>query len=243
MMTPTLSHAATAADAAEGDCGAGGQSPSAWNADPYAAALARGGGPLFLRRVADGLRLPLDVARWCARPDAADRTVLGRCAGSVLDIGCGPGRMITALAVAGRPALGIDTAPAAVTRTREGGGAALLRSVFQELPGEGWWGSVLLMDGNLGIGGDPAALLRRIRRLATPGGLLLAEAAPGVPADADERFEARLDDGTGPSGPAFPWARLGQDALRATAERCGWTTTGRWTVHDRPFLALRNDGP
>jgi SAM-dependent methyltransferase len=214
----------------------------AWNADPYAAALARGRGPLFLRRVVDGRRLPLDVARWCAGPDAADRTVLGRCAGSVLDIGCGPGRMVNALARDEHPALGIDTAPAAVARTREGGGPALLRSVFQELPGEGWWGSVLLIDGNIGIGGDPSALLRRVRQVTTPGGLLLAEAASGsaASADIDERFEVRLEDGDGPSGAAFPWARLGHEALRATAERCGWTTVGRWTVHDRPFLALRN---
>jgi SAM-dependent methyltransferase len=237
-MTPTASAvAAPEAEAGaepEGDC-------RAWRADPYAAALARGSGPLFLRRVADGRRLPLDVARWCAGPDAADRTVLGRCVGSVLDVGCGPGRMVAALAREERPSLGIDTAPAAVARARETGGAALLRSVFQELPGEGWWGSVLLIDGNIGIGGDPAALLRRVRQLTTPGGLLLAEAAPApAPADADERFEVRLDDGNGASGAAFPWARLGHEALRAAAERCGWTTVGRWTVHDRPFVALRN---
>jgi SAM-dependent methyltransferase len=227
----TLTTQDTATGDPAGDC-------PAWTTDPYARAIARGQGPLFLRR-ADGGRLPLDVARWCARPDAADRTVLGRCAGSVLDIGCGPGRMVTALARDDRPSLGIDTAPAAVRRTRDDGGAALLRSVFQELPGEGWWGSTLLIDGNVGIGGDPAALLRRVRRLTTQGGLLLAEAAP-APADAEERFEVRIDDGTGPTGPAFPWARLGQEALRARAEQCGWTTVGRWTVHDRPFLALRN---
>lgn len=80
------------------------------------------------------------MERWCAGPDPADRTVLARCAGSVLDIGCGPGRMVTALARAARPALGIDTAPAAVARTRSEGGSALLRSVFQNLPAEGWWG-------------------------------------------------------------------------------------------------------
>jgi SAM-dependent methyltransferase len=207
----------------------------AWAADAYGAALAEGRGPLFLRR-ADGRRLRLDVERWCATPDAADRTVLRRCAGTVLDVGCGPGRMVIALARADRPALGIDTAPAAVARTRGDGGAALLRSVFDELPGEGWWGSVLLMDGNVGIGGDPAALLRRIRRLVTPGGLLLAEADA---ADVDERFEVRLDDGTALAGPSFPWARVGQEALHAHATRTGWTPAGRWTVQGRAFLAFQ----
>ncbi|RKN42351.1 class I SAM-dependent methyltransferase [Streptomyces hoynatensis] len=208
-------------------------------ADPYSLALRSGRGPLFLRR-ADGRRLPLDIERWCAVPDAADRTVLGRCTGSVLDIGCGPGRMVAALARGARPALGIDTAPAAVERTRSTGGKALLRSVFQRLPQEGWWGSVLLIDGNIGIGGNPAALLRRIRQLVTPGGLLLAEAAP---VEVAERFEVRLEDDRGATGPAFPWARLGQRALRATAEYVGWTTAGQWTVADRHFLALRAPGP
>ncbi|MBL1066833.1 bifunctional 2-polyprenyl-6-hydroxyphenol methylase/3-demethylubiquinol 3-O-methyltransferase UbiG [Streptomyces sp. 7-21] len=208
-----------------------------WSADPYARALARGRGPLYLR-CSDGRRLPLDVARWCAGPNPADRTVLARCAGAVLDVGCGPGRMVAALARQGRPALGIDTAPAAVARTRGAGGAALLRSVFQDLPREGWWGSVLLLDGNAGIGGDPAALLRRLYQLTAPGGLLLAEAAAGPP-DADERLTARLDDGDGPAGPPFPWARTGHQALRAHAERAGWHTAGQWTVQDRPFLALR----
>ncbi|ONK15097.1 methyltransferase domain-containing protein [Streptomyces sp. MP131-18] len=206
-----------------------------WTGDAYAWALRTGRGPLFLRR-ADGRRLRLDVERWCAGPDAADRTVLRRCTGSVLDIGCGPGRMVTALARAARPALGIDTSPAAVARTRSGGGTALLRSVFQDIPAEGRWGSVLLMDGNIGIGGDPAALLHRIRRLTAPGGLLLAETAPG---DVDERFEVRLDNGNGPLGPAFPWARIGPPALCADAESAGWTPVVRWTLHGRTFVALR----
>ncbi|MDT0347727.1 class I SAM-dependent methyltransferase [Streptomyces litchfieldiae] len=209
---------------------------TAWSADPYALALRAGRGPLFLRG-ADGRRLPLDVERWCARPDPADRTVLGRCVGSVLDIGCGPGRMVTALARQERPALGIDTAPAAVARTRSAGGTALLRSVFQDLPAEGWWGSVLLMDGNIGIGGDPAALLRRIGQLLTPGGLLLAEAAPEEVA---ERFDVQLDDGRGGLGPTFPWARVGPAALRSESEAAGWTTAGQWSVHGRTFVALRN---
>ncbi|GAA1919656.1 class I SAM-dependent methyltransferase [Streptomyces sodiiphilus] len=210
----------------------------AWSADPYTRALRAGGGPLYLR-CPDGRRLPLEVERWCAGPDAADRTVLGRCTGRVLDIGCGPGRMVTALARMDRPVLGIDTVPAAVERTRRRGGPALLRSVFGDVPGAGRWRSVLLVDGNIGIGGDPAALLTRIRELTAPGGVLVAEASHGE-AGLDERFEVRLDDGSGDTGPAFPWARLGQDALRDRAERTGWVTAGLWTAHGRSFVALRN---
>ncbi|MFD9907739.1 class I SAM-dependent methyltransferase, partial [Streptomyces sp. NPDC059063] len=143
-----------------------------WSADVYAEALRTGRGPLFLRR-ADGWLLPLDVERWCAAPDTADRSALRRCAGSVLDIGCGPGRLVAALAAAGHRALGIDVSEAAVRHTLRLGGAALRRSVFDPLPGEGRWGTALLLDGNIGIGGDPAALLARVARLLAPRGLLL----------------------------------------------------------------------
>ncbi|SFK80965.1 methyltransferase domain-containing protein [Streptomyces pini] len=214
-----------------------------WRTDPYTRALRAGRGPLFLRR-ADGRLLPLEVERWCAGADEADLTVLRRCTGAVLDIGCGPGRLVTALAELGRPALGVDTAPAAVGHTRERGGAALCRSVFEPLPGEGRWGSALLIDGNIGVGGDPAALLARVRELLAPGGLLLAEAAP---AEVEERFQVRLDDGSGARSerhaPLFPWARLGRRALRALAGREGWTVVEEWSAYGRFFLSLRAAAP
>src|SRR5690606_38044438 len=116
-----------------------------WSADPYADALRAGRGPLFLRRT-DGWLLPLDVERWCAEPDPADLDVLGRCEGAVLDVGCGPGRLVAALGARGHRALGIDVSEAAVAHTVGRGGQALLRSVFDPLPGTGRWGTALLAD-------------------------------------------------------------------------------------------------
>ncbi|WP_348652478.1 methyltransferase domain-containing protein [Streptomyces sp. ATE26] len=215
--------------------------PPAWAAsDPYAAALRSGRGPLFLRR-ADGRLLPLDVERWCARADAVDRAVLARCEGAVLDVGCGPGRLVAELAAQGRTVLGVDVCEAAVTRTVTVGGQALRRSVFGPLPGEGRWGTVLLMDGNIGIGGDPPALLRRMRRLLRPGGLLMAETAP---ADVDERAEVRVvGHGREASGEPFPWAWTGAPALLGAAERAGWRTVAQWTAGGRCFVALRALSP
>ncbi|MFF9028173.1 class I SAM-dependent methyltransferase [Streptomyces iakyrus] len=89
----------------------------AWAAaDPYDAALRTGRGPLFLRRT-DGWLLPLEVERWCAGADPVDRDVLDRCEGAVLDVGCGPGRLVAELAARGRAALGIDVSEAAVEHT------------------------------------------------------------------------------------------------------------------------------
>ncbi|MGW3244603.1 class I SAM-dependent methyltransferase [Streptomyces sp. NPDC001070] len=207
---------------------------TAWADDPYARALRTGRGPLFLRR-ADGWLLPLEVERWCAEPDAADAAVLRRCRGPVLDIGCGPGRLVAALAAHGLPALGVDVSPAAVARTRGAGAAVLRRSVFDRLPAEGRWCTALLADGNIGIGGDPLGLLGRVRALLAPGGRLLAEAAAY---DVDERLTVRIEDAHGRHGVDFPWARLGTAALRRAAAATGWTTAGEWSVDGRCFVEL-----
>ncbi|QEU94303.1 class I SAM-dependent methyltransferase [Streptomyces kanamyceticus] len=214
--------------------------PPSWCADPYADALRAGRGPLFLRR-ADGWLLPLDVERWCARADETDLGVVEHCEGAVLDIGCGPGRLVAALGARGGRALGIDVSEAAVAHTVGLGGQALHRSVFEPLPGEGRWGTALLMDGNLGIGGDPHALLERVAQLLVPGGLLLAETAP---LDIDERVHVHLvhatDDGLRADDGPFPWARLGTPALLRHAERAGWRAAGQWTAGGRSFVALRS---
>lgn len=213
---------------------------AAWGGDPYARALASGRGPLFLRRE-DGWLLPLEVERWCAPPDAADRTLLRRCRGAVLDIGCGPGRLVAAVAARGLPALGLDVSPAAVARTKGAGGAVLRRSVFDRLPAEGRWGTALLADGNIGIGGDPHALFVRVARIVRPGGRLLTEAAAH---EVDERVTVRVEDGHGRQGRDFAWARLGPAAVRAAARATGWTVAEEWTADGRRFAVLVNDpGP
>ncbi|MGW9174553.1 methyltransferase domain-containing protein [Streptomyces decoyicus] len=236
-----------------------------WGADPYADALRSGHGPLFLRR-SDGWLLPLEVERWCAGADTADLSALRRCEGAVLDIGCGPGRLVAALTAQGRRALGIDVSAAAVARTTATGGSALHRSVFDPLPHEGSWGTALLLDGNIGIGGDPHTLLARTAELVTHQGLLIVETTP---ADLDERVQVRVEPGylphththphphphphtrtgTRPTpGAPFPWARVGTPALLRHAATAGWTPVEQWTVTDqtdqipgaqRCFVSLR----
>ncbi|MFE0207129.1 class I SAM-dependent methyltransferase [Streptomyces sp. NPDC058985] len=206
--------------------------------DPYTTALRAGHGPLYLRRT-DGWLLPLDVERWCARADPVDLEVLDRCEGAVLDVGCGPGRLVSELTNRGRTVLGIDVSETAVTQTERLGGQSLLRSVFDPLPGEGLWDTILLMDGNVGIGGDPRALLARVESLLAPEGLLIVETDD---IDVCECTLMQVIDVTDSraTGRPFTWARLGTPALLRHAARAGWRPVALWTSGQRRFAALRN---
>ncbi|MFE3560533.1 SAM-dependent methyltransferase [Streptomyces sp. NPDC059193] len=212
-----------------------GRRSAAWQARPYRDALRAGRGPLFWRGSGGWLQ-PLEIERWCARADLADLTVLHRCVGPVLDIGCGAGRMVVALHGLAHQGLGIDVSPEAVARTVRMGGRALCRSVFDPLPDEGNWQTGLLIDGNVGIGGDPHALLERVAQFTPAEGLLLVETACG---DVDERLVVRVDDGGRSVGAAFPWARLDVAALLRVARETGWDACEQWSTKRRCFVALR----
>jgi SAM-dependent methyltransferase len=191
-------------------------------------------------RTADGRAQPLQVARWCAPPDACDEELLRRCRGPVLDVGCGPGRLTVALTQRGIPALGVDISRAAVAQVRQAGAPALRRSVFDQLPRQGRWATVLLADGNIGIGGLPARLLRRCAELVAPGGRILIEAEPG---NVDEQVTAWLERPDGRRGPVFPWARMGTAALLRAATEAGLHVTGQWRHADRAFVCAVTRDP
>ncbi|WP_125775735.1 class I SAM-dependent methyltransferase [Antribacter gilvus] len=180
---------------------------------------------------------PVDVAAWTAEQDPVDEAVLARCEPPVLDVGCGPGRFAAALAARGVPALGIDVSRAAVRQARARGAVALRRPVEGPLPGEGRWGTVLLADGNIGIGGSPQSLLARSRGLARPGGLLVVEA--DADPEADESGPLVLHAADGRRSHPMPWARAGSRVLRRLATREGLTVTEEWTLGGRTLLCLR----
>jgi len=191
----------------------------------------------------DGRTVPSlsELDRWQSPADEVDRLALSRCEGPVLDIGCGPGRIVTALAERGIPALGVDVSPQAVSLTTARGASALLRPVQDRLPGEGRWGSVLLMDGNIGIGGDPADLLRRCAELVRPDGLILVEVDPDD--DLDDTTPIVLRSSTGRRSTPLPWARVGSRALLRHAHQADLHLTEDWRTPHRAFLTLRPTRP
>ncbi|MFC4530751.1 class I SAM-dependent methyltransferase [Sphaerisporangium dianthi] len=183
---------------------------------------------------ADGTRRPLESDRWLGPVDG-DEEMLSRCLPPVLDVGSGPGRLTVELTRRGLPALGIDITPHAVRLTRVAGGLALCRDVFGHVPGSGRWRTVLLADGNIGIGGDPDALLRRVRELVRPGGSVIAEVAP--PGTATRVDRVRLRRGRS-AGAWFDWATVSATDLPELAGRAGFPSAHCWTAAGRWFAAL-----
>jgi SAM-dependent methyltransferase len=182
----------------------------------------------------DGTRVALETARWF-EPIDGDEDLLSRCASPTLDIGSGPGRLTAALTRRGIRALGIDITPRAVALTRRAGGFALLRDVFDDVPWSGHWATALLADGNIGIGGHPEVLLRRVRQLIRPGGTVLAEVAPpGTPSRVD-RLRLRRGNRV---GEWFGWATVSATDIRRVALAAGFTDVECWTAHDRRFARL-----
>jgi SAM-dependent methyltransferase len=197
----------------------------------YAHALA--GAALHARIGAARVQLPVD--RWCGTATAADELALGWAAGPVLDVGCGPGRHLAALARRGVPALGIDPSPAARAAARARGVIAVRGSVFGPVPAAGEWRTALLLDGNLGIGGAPARLLRRVAGLLLRGGAIVVELDP--PGTGVRRARVRLESADVCSAP-FPWAFVGADAIDGLAARTGLVVTDRLAAGGRRFSRL-----
>ena len=205
-------------------------------AEPYDRALRDSARVLHLVGT-DGTTDPVrvDVSKFLARADDHDSDALTRAHGPVIDLGCGPGRLVRAAILGGHLALGIDASRAAVRIAQQQGLPVLCRSIFEELPAEGTWGTAMLIDGNVGIGGDPVALLRRCADLVLPHGegRVLVESHPD-PAR-DRVFEAVVVDDLGRSSLPFLWAEVGIEGLLAHARSAGLRLAKRWMRGGRTF--------
>jgi SAM-dependent methyltransferase len=188
--------------------------------------------PIAFRAVGDdGTRRRLPLRRWLGQLAQEELELLERPATPVLDVGCGPGRHLARLAKLGKPALGLDIAPVAVALAQARGCRALTQSIFEPIPDEGTWGSALLLDGNLGIDGDPVRLLRRLRALLRPAGTVLAELEP--PQSGSRAVRLRIETREEVSD-WFPWAWVSVDDIDRIARAADlevrevWPARGRW---------------
>jgi hypothetical protein len=95
---------------------------------------------------------------------------------------------------------------------------------------------VLLLDGNVGIGGDPGALLRRVGELlASDGRVLIETAAPGASAAVGRAWVEIAGD----LGPSFHWQVVGADRLAHHAASAGMIVERAWHAEGRWFGWLR----
>lgn len=188
--------------------------------------------PAVVLRADTGETLDLDLGRWHDPATDEEADLLDTLEGPVIDLGCGPGRLVVRLASQGVPALGVDSSPSAIALARMRGATVLQRDIFGPLPGEGRWGTALLFDGNVGIGGDPARLLQRCRQLIGAEGEVVAEVQP--PGTGWRRLTAWFERG-GRRSESFAWAVVDADAIAGLAARAGLevaslaaTPSGRW---------------
>lgn len=209
----------------------------AGGAEPYAHALKSGVGELlYLRNATSRASTTMDVSRWSADADAADLSLLASVDGPVLDIGCGPGRMVRAARDLGLVALGIDVSREAVRHARRLGGSFAQVSIFDEVPHEGLWQTALLVDGNVGIGGHVPQLLERSAALLRPTGEILVEvdARHGH----ESRYTGEVLDARGRRSASFPWAEIGRDKLVEVLPALGLRLAEHWMLEGRSFCRL-----
>jgi SAM-dependent methyltransferase len=209
-------------------------------AEPYARALRAADAPvLYLHELRDDESLSassMDFARWNGAADRVDIALLGSVRGPVLDVGCGPARMVRAARAMQLEVLGLDVSPTAVELGREAGLPMHEGSVFDSIPGEGDWHTVLLVDGNVGIGGDVSRLLARCAQLISFDGEVVVE-LHSDPAR-DHRYTGRLVDIHGASSESFPWAEVGLSGVTRRALDAGLTLRHAWSAGSRSFCRL-----
>lgn len=204
--------------------------------EPYARALQTDGHLRLTDPDRPDVEVTMGVGRWSAAADRVDRSLLEGADGPVIDIGCGPGRMLVAARALGIPSLGVDVSAEAVAIARRSGGTAVQGSVFDTIPDEGRWDTALVIDGNIGIGGDPVALLARCGEIVRDGGRVVVETH--ADRSADRAFTAHVVDVDGNRSEGFPWAEVGVDALLRHAATAGLSARQSWTTDGRTFCEL-----
>jgi SAM-dependent methyltransferase len=162
----------------------------------------------------DGTCVDDPAATWAGTATPGELELLAHLDGPVLDVGCGPGRHAEALHRLGTPVVGIDVGAGAVDLARRRGVEVWQRSVFEPLPWTGAWGAAVLLDGNLGLGGDVVALLRRVRELLRTGGTALVETAPPLTPSASRVVRLEVD---GSAQPDFAQAVVPLECLAELA--------------------------
>lgn len=179
----------------------------------------------------DGFVMAFD-ARYLVAPfrkwdDAIERRAMRHVRGRVLDVGCGGGRVCLHLQERGLEVVGIDSSPGAIQACRRRGVRDVrlvpLDAVDESL---GSFDTFVFLGQNFGLLGTQARarrLLRRLRRMATARGRIVAETYdPHAAVDTvlrRLRVRVRYRD---LSTPWTDWLQVSPDELRELLKGTGW---------------------
>src|SRR6516164_7180360 len=173
-----------------------------------------------------------------AANDAGFATRTGRSGRWPLTVGWAPGTVTHRVTPSIQPrdqpsgaASQLDRSATAIRLAGRGGAPALLGDVFAPSPasgrcpqpGTGRWRTVLLVDGNVGLGGDPRRILARAAELLARGGRCVVEFDTEVIGVRPRRV--RLESAR-EVGPWFRWASVGVDSAGTLAAQVGLTLAG-----------------
>jgi SAM-dependent methyltransferase len=198
-----------------------------------------------------------------ARPESwanAERQILRHVAsGPVLDLGCGGGRHALYFQDLGLDVTAVDVSPGAIEVSRKRGVRDARLLDLRSPPDDQPWGSVLMMCGNLGLGGSWAEtreLLALLSERSAPGAVLIGDTVD--PTQTDEPAHLRYQAANRSAGRhvgevtlrlrygdlVSPWWRLvnvpESDVAELVAET-GWTLAKHLRDGADQYVALRKE--
>jgi SAM-dependent methyltransferase len=141
--------------------------------------------------------------------------------GPVLDLGAGAGRASLYLHERGLPVTAVDASPGALEVCRRRGVADVRLGDVNDPPADQRWAGVLLLCGNLGLGGSwegNRRLLARLAGLAAPGAVLIGDSVtPDGPARVVLRIRYR-----NLVTPWWPQYNIPAEQIAALVDGTGW---------------------
>jgi SAM-dependent methyltransferase len=141
--------------------------------------------------------------------------------GPVLDLGAGAGRASLYLHERGLPVTAVDASPGAVEVCRRRGVGDVRLGDVTDPPADQPWAGVLLLCGNLGLGGSwegNRRLLSRLAELAAPGAVLVGDSVtPDGPARVVLRIRYR-----NLVTPWWPQYNIPAERMAALVDGTGW---------------------
>lgn len=158
--------------------------------------------------------------------------------GPVLDLGAGAGRASLYLQKRGLAVTAVDASPGAVEVCRRRGVADARLGDVNDPPADQAWGAVLLLCGNLGLGGSwegNRRLLGRLAELTGPGAVLVGDS---VNPDGPPRVVLRLRY-RGLVTPWWPQYNIPARQMSALVDGTGWRMERRLEDGEDHAVVLR----